>query len=380
MGSSGSANWALAARLVALVGFLVAGQTAAVGLQHAFQEHAAGVDPESYPALSAASSWVMNREIGVNESMPWEHPGKYLTTGDGWPYIFPTPNHRDILICIPQKLGSTRWNAMFRRVYAPATPVSSGSVHGRVAPWTTLEGYGEIEQLMDKMQDPATLRFMWVRNPYTRLVSAFLDKICGRPKRWLARIKELGGGKLLTCDAAGFLKLLQSLNSMADRGEHMKSLFALQKDRCGLPYGMQYDYFLKVEHEAEWYPEFVSMTGLADVARHGWAEGASKLGVPECFMELPGLTCKETDEYIRSLGAGPRLPPKQTGRNHVAAGGLLNPMSAQSAEVKKALHATGSAARMKELYATQEAVDLATRYLRPDLEAFGYPVMEAVEA
>eukprot|EP00873_Tetraselmis_striata_P045662 jgi/Tetstr1/465926/TSEL_010540.t1 len=302
MSSSGSANWALVAHLVALVSFLVAAQTATVGLPHALQEHAAGVDPESYPALSAASSWVMNREIGVNESMPWEHPGKYLTTGDGWPYIFPTPNHRDILICIPQKLGSTRWNAMFRRVYAPATPVSSGSVHGRVAPWTTLEGYGEIEQLVAKMQDPATLRFMW------------------------------------------------------------------------------YDYFLKVEHEAEWYPEFVSMTGLADVVRHGWAEGASKLGVPECFMELPGLTCKETDEYIRSLGAGPRLPPKQTGRNHVAARGPLNPMRAQSAEVKKALHATGSAGRMKELYATQEAVDLATRYLRPDLEAFGYPVMEAVEA
>eukprot|EP00873_Tetraselmis_striata_P043109 jgi/Tetstr1/463373/TSEL_008295.t1 len=380
MGSSGSANWALAARLVALVGFLVAGQTAAIGLQHAFQEHAAGVDPESYPALSAASGLVSNREIGVNDSMQWEHPEKFFKLGNGRPYIIPTPNHQDIVICIPQKLGSTRWMAMFRKPYAPETSMRTSRVHEATVPWAALEGYSTIEQLVAKMQDPATLRFMWVRNPYTRLVSAFLDKICGRPKRWLARIKKLGGGKLLTCDAAGFLKLLQSLNSMADRGEHMKSLFALQKDRCGLPYGMQYDYFLKVEHEAEWYPEFVSMTGLADVVRHGWAEGASKLGVPECFMELPGLTCQETDKYIRSLGAGPRLPPKQTGRNHVAAGGLLNPMSAQSAEVKKALHATGSAARMKELYATQEAVDLATRYLRPDLEAFGYPVMETVEA
>eukprot|EP00873_Tetraselmis_striata_P006959 jgi/Tetstr1/427223/TSEL_017411.t1 len=251
-----------------------------VGLPHAFQERAAGVDPTAYPALSAASSWVTNRDAGVNDSLPWHLPQDYMfAMKDGFPFIFPAPSNRDMLICIPQKLGSTRWNTMFRQVYDPEVSVGRrGGVHGAPAPWTLLEEYSSIDKLVAKMRDPATLRFIWVRNPYTRLLSAFLDKICGK------HVKRFAGTVYpQTCDAAGFLNLLRVLNSMADRGEVVHRLFALQKYKCGLPAGMQYDYFLK-----------------------------------------------------------------------------------------------GSEDRMKEFYATQEVVDLATRYVRPDLDMFGYPVMAAV--
>mmetsp|Transcript_42212 Transcript_42212/g.109474 ORF Transcript_42212/g.109474 Transcript_42212/m.109474 type:complete len:395 (+) Transcript_42212:98-1282(+) len=344
-----------------------------VGLPHAFQERVAGVDPAAYPALSAASSWVTNRDTGVNDSLPWHLPQDYMfAMKDGFPFIFPAPSNRDMLICIPQKLGSTRWNTMFRQVYDPEVSVGRrGGVHGAPAPWTLLEEYNNIDKLVAKMRDPATLRFIWVRNPYTRLLSAFLDKICGE------HVKRFAGTVYpQTCDAAGFLNLLRVLNSMADRGEVVHRLFALQKYKCGLPAGMQYDYFLKVECEAEWYAEFVSITGLADTARHGWAGGASAEEVPDCFMELPGLSCQETDAHIRSLNRGPQPPPTPRRLPHPHMRG--EQAHVHSDEALHALHATGSEDRMKEFYATQEVVDLATRYVRPDLDMFGYPVMAAV--
>eukprot|EP00873_Tetraselmis_striata_P014009 jgi/Tetstr1/434273/TSEL_023380.t1 len=340
---------------------------------HAPGERASGINPAVYPALSAAHSWVVNREIGVrsslSDSMDYGHP-RYLGFQDGDPVYYPTPSHRDTVICIPEKVGSSRWKALFFRSWSPET--KDAGVHTARTPWSYWKDLDSLPQVTAKVMDRATPRFMWVRNPYTRLLSGFLNKICSG--KWEGYSKSLGGP--FSCTADDFGRYIRALDVLVHRGSQPDAHLALQVEHCGLPHGLQYDYFLKVEYEADWYPEFIALAGLADLVKHGWAlrsalgEGSHQTQASDCFMELPGMSCEETNAYIRRLGHGPRRPGTQQGSQ--AQGSVPGWMQVNTTE-----HATGSSARMGEFFTTAEIVTLATHYVQRDLDAFGYPTMKA---
>lgn len=257
-----------------------------------------------------------------------------------------------------QLAGTPRWKTLFHRAWKPRTP--AGGSHTRPTPWTRWPNLDSREKVLAKVHDPGSMRFMWLRNPYSRLLSAFLEKICSG--KW----RGVFGGPF-SCTPPEFGRYIRALLSRADRGAYIDPHFTLQVDHCGLGRGVEYDYYLKVEESNEWYPEFMALAGLAGAAKHGWG----RLGAPDCFMELPGLSCEETDAYIRSLGQGTRQRAEHRATVQ-APGGLPGWM-----QTKTTGHAMGADAQLREFFATQEIIDLATEYVQRDLEAFGYPKMQA---
>lgn len=59
--------------------------------------------------------------------------------------------------------------------------------------------------------------------------------------------------------------------------------------RCGLPQGLQYDFFLQVEETDLWYMDVLALMGLAPFAADGWAPSGPQVGhrpAPCCRMLL----------------------------------------------------------------------------------------------
>eukprot|EP00951_Prasinocladus_malaysianus_P012752 scaffold95271_cov37-Prasinocladus_malaysianus.AAC.2 len=86
---------------------------------------------------------------------------------------------------------------------------------------------------------------MFVRNPYVRLLSGFLDKACNpHVESWVTLINDDYGGpyKSTPEDFARFVKILMS---RFDNGEPINPHFSRLFDHCGLANGMRYDLYLK---------------------------------------------------------------------------------------------------------------------------------------
>eukprot|EP00951_Prasinocladus_malaysianus_P010324 scaffold75681_cov46-Prasinocladus_malaysianus.AAC.1 len=97
-----------------------------------------------------------------------------------------------------------------------------------------------------RIHDPHTLRVMFVRNPYARLLSGFLDKcIYPRPGYWETLIRSYGGPYEAT--ARDFSRFVDQLNTMVGWGTWLNGHFGLHVDHCGIHDGMEYDLYLKVE-------------------------------------------------------------------------------------------------------------------------------------
>jgi hypothetical protein len=51
--------------------------------------------------------------------------------------------------------------------------------------------------------------------------------------------------------------------------------YMLQSDKCFLPQGLRYNYYLKVEHMPVWYPFLINLLGLQKTASSGWTNSNS---------------------------------------------------------------------------------------------------------
>lgn len=350
------------------------------------------IDTRRYPALLSRLSDVSHHEAGVNASVPAADDG-YLRILGGHPVFYPAPSQHGVVFCFPQKVGSTRWkNLLYRGRADERTARAHGYAHGMSsnihkirAPWTFESRYDSREKLVAEMLDPSSLRFMFVRDPYVRMLSAFLDKICSRDSwkikadEWNEYSKWLGNGVHFSCTPEEFYRYIKALLNLTDAGVDLDSHIALQSDLCGKQHGMEYDFYLKVEEEDLWYPELVALTGLEHAARSGWSVQVHieshervKLDVPDCFLKLPGSTCMETDAHIRDVvagrdGFGTHRRAQQEG-------------DAQWMMGKSTEHASGTLSQMHKYYSTWEIVDLATAFVRPDLITFKYPVMKFGES
>lgn len=344
------------------------------------------LNPRRYPALLSRQGHVSNREIGVEATVYSASEEVYFSSRDSYPVLYPAPSKQNLVFCIPQKVGSTRWKNLLYRGRGDADADKHGYgrsfsqlIHTVRAPWTFESSYDSREKIVAKILEPSSLRFMWVRNPYVRVLSGFLDKICSQ-REWMLRSKMwaeyrlwLGNGTEFSCTPEDFYRYVNALVAARDAGVEINPHLDVQANLCGLLQGVQYDFYLKVEEEDIWYPEFISLAGLEDAARNNWsfetnirAHTTMKHDVPDCFLELPGMTCEETDAYIRKLGDYTGSHP-----SHRAAS-----REAQWMNELTTTHAAGTSSKMQTYYATWEIVDIVTAYVRPDLIAFSYPVME----
>ena len=127
------------------------------------------------------------------------------------------------------------------------------------------------EAIVARISDPENLRFMWLRNPYSRLLSGFLDKGVGGNVNENYNIRMDNYGAPFEPTPGEFLRFIKALLSMRADGAHIDEHFRPQAEQCGLQHGMQYDFHLKVEDIHVWYPDLIALFGLEDTVSSGWS-------------------------------------------------------------------------------------------------------------
>ena len=128
------------------------------------------------------------------------------------------------------------------------------------------------EAIVARISDPEHLRFIWLRNPYSRLLSGFLDKGVGGSGNYnVHKLNMDNYGAPFEPTPSEFLRFVKALLSMRADGAHINKHFSPQAEQCGLQHGMQYDFHLKVEDIHVWYPDLIALFGLEDTVSSGWS-------------------------------------------------------------------------------------------------------------
>jgi hypothetical protein len=152
-------------------------------------------------------------------------------------------------------------------VKAKGIKVSSDAeqIHSKSVPWLRIlngrPGYWQ------ENENEKNLRIMFIRNPYTRLLSGFLDK----GVLWGTVIKR-GHREPYSATPAEFKRFIQALIARRDAGLEMNQHFELLSRLCGVSAGYQYNFYLKVEEIDVWYADFVSLLGIGHTTARGWKQ------------------------------------------------------------------------------------------------------------
>lgn len=153
--------------------------------------------------------------------------------------------------------------------------------------------------LVADVSDPYILRFLWLRNPYSRLLSGFLDKGVISPWGGIHNNHMADYGAPYEPSPPEFLRFVKALTTMRADGAQMDYHFVPQAEQCGLSHGMQYDFHLKVENIHVWYPDLISVLGLEDVVSSGWSHDSDPRVVwrhhsADPRIHMPAVVC---DQY-----------------------------------------------------------------------------------
>eukprot|EP00873_Tetraselmis_striata_P035729 jgi/Tetstr1/455993/TSEL_042771.t1 len=276
--------------------------------------------------------------------------------------IRPPSARRDVtsFLCLPYKNGSTRWKTMLIRA---AYPAFAGNIDNHLI--NVMAPHLTKEQAFDAVADRATIHMMWVRNPYARLLSAFLDKVLGK-FRDLPITAALGGP--FEDSPSEFARFVRGVLDARSRGVVQEVHWQLQTETCGLSEGVKYHFYLKEEEVNTWYVELMSLFGLDGDARPGPHQEQNR-----CFYRVAGRSCQETASLIthHMLNVTLGLPPDLRRYSGAGAGEQLPEYMVQATTT----HARNAHTKLGTYYSTREVIADATEYLRNDLREFGYPVM-----
>jgi len=135
--------------------------------------NADAVDPSTHrrkdepPAARAKILRAMEAQTTVRDGVPF-----LLNSGDG--------HGGAAVVCLSEKVGSTAWKLLFVKALA-SQGLSSFNLHASPhKAKVKVQPHSEHERLLS---DPAVPRFMFVRDPYSRLLSGYLDK-ASTMQRW----------------------------------------------------------------------------------------------------------------------------------------------------------------------------------------------------
>jgi hypothetical protein len=248
---------------------------------------------------------------------------------------------------------------------------------------------------------------MITRDPYARLLSAYLNKVIEPhehgegPQSQLHFHKpppprtEIGGDRgsptasrstarpaprawRATADDFGaFVQGLARIGPRAQIGDvdaqmHLLPITANPRaDRCLPPLrqrtaagfreaGLRW---VRLEEMDEWYPQLLRAVPPLGEAAADPRWGAHGRPHP-CYWVAHGHTCNSTTVEARVPSQGPRSWQGGGGR-----------CAKQDAAVSK-YHTTDACSQLREFYNSSEVIRAATGYLRGDLDAFGYSEME----
>jgi hypothetical protein len=154
------------------------------------------------------------------------------------------------------------------------------------------------------------------RNPYTRVLSGFLDKMTEQSHRgndWdTLRMTNIGIGRgegagFFEATQDGFREFLQLLTAQVMAGKRVNEHFAPMVDVCNMAQ-VPYHYMLRLEDMSQWYPCFRQGLNLHHFTDSGWdheRNHRSDWYSPHntgCWWSPAGVTCDEyqmkADEFV----------------------------------------------------------------------------------
>ena len=202
---------------------------------------------------------------------------------DGFPYLFHIPETgAKAIVCLCEKVGSTAWKATLIKAlnahYFSASlskPKSSSHQNVPNLPKYTAEDFKKF------LNDSTIPRFMFVRNPFSRVISGWTDKT---DQDYYATFNR----------SMGFEKFVYHLrDNRFSLHREVNDHFYPLVNKCLQFGGITYDYFLKVEQMDYWYGPFIRKLKLEGVVSSGWEEyhaahrGDSSRSASICLPEKP---------------------------------------------------------------------------------------------
>ena len=196
---------------------------------------------------------------------------------DGYPYLYINPRtNQKAIICFLEKVGSTAWKTLLLKSFN--VPYLSISPH--VAEYKNKNTPKVTREMFEAaLKNPVIPKIMFVRNPYSRLLSGFVDKVYNVTDASL-RQKFFKGFKASNKNFNTFIKYVKGVHERDNHPNNSKPPFLNthyipQSERCFINVGMRFDYYLKVEQTPIWYPYILNLLGLVGDASSGWDFGDS---------------------------------------------------------------------------------------------------------
>lgn len=228
--------------------------------------------------------------------------------------------------CVPQKNGNRNWGALFLFLHEGSPPTTVTQVVHSLSTFSVK--FDRTEPIQ---------RFLFARNPYTRILSQYLNHIAGDCVRGSLGCNQNKGSRGLTFEDY-VLGIKKAMGGENRRGG--KSLCSVdhhlcpQLDSCSLPCAKQAPRMLKLERQPLWF---------------------------DCLMGHLGLTWEDlTGEQWRKFAGKPYYYEK--------------PQTESSMYVGPA-HGTNASGRVGEHY-TPQAARIVTELYRDDLALLGYPTWD----
>jgi hypothetical protein len=205
-----------------------------------------------------------------------------------------------------------------------------------------------ITTLLKYTNNNSVPKIMFVRNPYARLLSGYLDKVVRGPNPFIPGVNK----------TLSFKEFLQYLH---ERGpSRVNSHFRSLSEKCYLKYELKYNYYLKTEEIDVWYADIIRLLKLEDVASSGWNIKTDWFkSDDECFRKISGKSCHETKILIKQ-------------KNREVQNGLSHFIT-----LRNSSHDSNAEAKIGIYYGPDEAL-LVTKMFASEFELFKYPVWSGV--
>jgi hypothetical protein len=283
---------------------------------------------------------------------------------DGYPFLFKSKHStRKAFICLYPKGGSTQLKFLFR--YAMGGHNRTLKSFLNEGPHSQPYIGGGINEFRLKLKNTSVPRFLIIRNPYIRFLSAYMDKI--------ERVKDAHfappGYKIGESFEKFVVKSIQYQNRFSHkRWEDFNDHFTLMSNLCGINASMTYDYYLPLEQMDYWYEPFIRALGIEEYTKVGWNITTRYFQGDQnssCFYHTKGKTCEEMFTTVNESSIS-----------------LLKHHHNNSTEVMKrhTKHVTNSASQLSKFFSNPDLLKALTNWMMPDLKQFHYPIWDGNDA